>query len=141
MAKPVPAPHGRRIMAYLIDGAVVLVLLLLASPLLGLGNVDERDRVRGAVLVYAVVAALHAAYIIPSWGLAGASLGKWICGLRVVGAHGRPPGIGRASLRWIVMLLLSWPLGVAWWPVLFRSDRRGLHDLASVTRVVGREPD
>lgn len=111
MAKPVPAPHGRRIMASLIDRAVVLVLLLLASPLLRLGNVDERDRVRGAVLVYTVLAAVHAAYMIPSRGLAGASLGKWICGLRVVGAHGRPPGnwAGQPSLdRHVAVVVASW---------------------------------
>ena len=141
MAEYVPAPHGRRIVAFLIEGPVIAVLgLVLAVLVANLAPqaydiLFEKGRGRGAALV------LTALYWIPAWGVAGTSVGKWFCGLRIIDARGRPPGIGRAILRWLVMWLLSPLFGLPWWPVLFRKDRRGLHDLASGTRVVEREPD
>ena len=99
-------------------------------------------------------------------GWRGQTLGKLVCGIRVVRvADGRPPGLGRASARWAVCaasgLVLSMAAGAAtaaaprsmalaamfaaWAPMyltsLFDGDRRrGWHDRAAGTVVAASKP-
>jgi len=62
-------------------------------------------------------------------GLLGFSIGKRLVGLRVEGPDGRPIGVPRALLRTFLLALVL--------PALVRNDEgRGLHDIASSSRVV-----
>ena len=62
-------------------------------------------------------------------GLLGFSIGKRLLGLQVEGPDGRPIGVPRALLRTFLLALVI--------PALVRNDEgRGLHDIASSSRVV-----
>ena len=83
--------------------------------------------------------ALWWSYFIVGWGLFGATPGKWLLGLRVVDHHGRCPiGPSRAVLRLIAYCISSTILCIGHLFVLFRADRRALHDILAGTRVVPR---
>jgi uncharacterized RDD family membrane protein YckC len=85
--------------------------------------------------------ALWWCYFIVSWGLLGASPGKWAFGLRIIDYHQRCPiGPARAALRLVAYAVSS--ITFEWGHVLIvlRQDRRALHDILAGTRVVRRSP-
>ncbi len=149
---PPPATNTQRVVALVIDAALLLlfanVLLgLLALLVVGLGSLWEESAAfyvasavtpalqatRGAPRL-AVVAALYGVYTVPCWGLAGTTLGKWLVGLTVVRASTNSrPGIGWALVRFIAFAVL---LPITWIAILNRQDRAGLHDLIARTRLV-----
>jgi uncharacterized RDD family membrane protein YckC len=79
-----------------------------------------------AVAVYATLA--HA--------LAGATLGKRLLGLAVVGPDGRRPSLGRSAARAGLAILSATLLGLGLLLALFTRSGRALHDLAARTWVV-----
>lgn len=56
--------------------------------------------------------------------------------IRVVTGSGQVPGQGKAFGRAFIVALLGALLFLHWWPVPFRLDRRGMHDLAADVWVV-----
>jgi len=111
------APSSRRVAAYLLD--MVMLAPIWAALARGL------PPVLGLAVVWAYFAALEAR---------GATAGKLAFRLQVVGPDGRPPGMGRAALRFAAHLLswLSWGLGFL--PALGRRGQ-ALHDWLSDTTV------
>jgi uncharacterized RDD family membrane protein YckC len=124
---------GRRIVAYLVDALIVFAVYAglfyamsdrLDNPL-ELDCQDINDEIDGmcvnvgddvwivedgeALLVGAasLAAGLVVGALLP--GLTGASPGKALTGIRVVRADGRPTGIGRGLLRWIVTIADAFP--------------------------------
>ncbi len=140
------APLGRRIAAGLIDLAAIAGIGLVA--LLASGQPLAAVATPGTLVLTAAIAMF---YRIFSEGTAGmATPGKRLLGLRL-----RPPEGGR--LDFAVVALRAWP----WWlagalagidpqlipagallslaaliPIVFSSDRRGLHDRMAGTRVI-----
>jgi uncharacterized RDD family membrane protein YckC len=66
----------------------------------------------------------------------GQTLGKMMTGLRVVTAHDSSPGVGRATVRSLLSLVLALPAGLGLLPAVLSHDGRGLHDRLAGTRVV-----
>ena len=133
-----PAPRWPRLAAHLVD---LLAQTLMLVPI-GVVLVLVLPR-QGELLLHTATLVLGTLYYVLLWGLAGTSPGKRLFGLRVVGPDGREPGLRRALVRYVVMFLAGLPLGLTWWPILFRHDRRALHDLAAGTQVIaaGRGQD
>ena len=77
-------------------------------------------------------------YFVLLEGLVGATLGKWVLGLRVVGADGRRPGLGRAALRNLLRLVDGLPVfnvvGVIL--ILTSPERARFGDRIADTRVI-----
>ena len=72
--------------------------------------------------------ALWWCYFAVGWGLLGATIGKWIFGLRVVDHRGRVPiGLSRAFLRLAAYSVSSVTLGMGHLLIVLRPDRRALH--------------
>jgi uncharacterized RDD family membrane protein YckC len=99
------APLGIRIAARAFDSFFLILLptnilmgtfVVLASP----------SSVFGARPVVMIVVAVS--YFAITEGRWGASLGKALCGLRVVTESGAPPGLARALLRALVFFLPAW---------------------------------
>lgn len=146
----VPAPHGRRLVALLLDGLIIVLLAvaIFVGIFASLDSGEDGASIAVAVLLgalaYAAGALLYAPVAMAL--LDGRTVGKLIMGLRVVGDDGRPVGFGRAFLREVVVkgLVLAIASGAtgglafladALWP--FVDDRRrALHDLISGTRVI-----
>jgi uncharacterized RDD family membrane protein YckC len=84
--------------AFLIPYVTLMLLIggeeLLIQPLV--------DRTLYAARYYIALFSFGFLYFSIVEGIWGAGLGKWLKGLRVVRANGRPPGIGRALIRILV---------------------------------------
>lgn len=150
-----PAGVLRRAPATILDIALYVALCaLLAVPVSsrfdwsiawsGIDNVaraaSEPSWLGHASGIVGLWIALWWCYFIVGWGLLGATPGKWACGLRIIDHHQRCPiGPVRAMLRLAAYSVSSVTLGWGHLLVVFRSDRRALHDILAGTRVV-RKP-
>lgn len=141
-----PAPPCRRALAWAVDGALVAVAAVaLPAGLLGSTGAFRAAGSAGAAireglpivvpsLGFVAVAALT--YATVAHALAGATLGKRLAGIRVVGADGRPPDPATSAKR-SAWALLSFALaGAGLLPALLGPSRRALHDHLAGTRVV-----
>lgn len=144
----------RRLGSWAVDG---LVLGAIAAPLLALivgaaglpgdyrpradldGLVEAATRL-GRLLVPALVFLALAAGVYSALGTAlmGATPGKRLLGLRVVGGDGRRPSPGRAAARAALILLSIALAGLGCLLALFAPSGRGLHDFLAGTYVVER---
>jgi uncharacterized RDD family membrane protein YckC/predicted Ser/Thr protein kinase len=73
-------------------------------------------------------------------GLFGATVGKWLVGIRVVREDGVPIGPGAAFVRTLGKLLSVLPLGFGFLIAAFSPAKRALHDFLADSRVVREEP-
>ena len=120
----------RRAGAWLIDG---LPFGLAAAGLIwGLGANDPAL----VAQLLAVVALAAFAYQTLAHALLGATVGKRLLGLQVVGLDGQRPGPGRSALRALLAVAGVAFLGVGPLLALFTLSGRGLHDLLAGTTVV-----
>jgi uncharacterized RDD family membrane protein YckC len=110
----------------------------LAAPATGVdGLLDLVARERVIVIsVTAAVTLAVAVYATLAHALAGATLGKRLLGLAVVGPDGRRPSLGRSAARAGLAILSATLLGLGLLLALFTRSGRALHDLAARTWVV-----
>lgn len=78
---------------------------------------------------------LVAAYFVLLHGMEGRTVGKWLLGLRVVGAHDQPISYGQALIRWLAGLV-SGISAVGFFWIIWQREKRGWHDLVARTWVV-----
>jgi uncharacterized RDD family membrane protein YckC len=70
-------------------------------------------------------------------GITGASIGKLILGVRVVNAQGQSCGVGRAFIRWLLLLTVDgWCFVVGLLVALLTHPHRRVGDMAAGTYVV-----
>jgi uncharacterized RDD family membrane protein YckC len=131
-----------RLLAYLIDWVILGVIIAIVlgpfmGPLMALENATEAEvaaavaQISGAYVAVFVVSLL---YVLGSWLVWGATLGKKLLGLRIVNATGRKPSVGQAIVRYLGYIPSSFCfLGFLW---ILRSEKRGWHDLMAGTYVV-----
>ncbi|MFD0686831.1 RDD family protein [Actinomadura fibrosa] len=113
------AGYGRRLVALFVDwGLSMLVASLLARAF----EWSPPQRSLTTLVVFGIQTWLLT-------GLAGTTLGKRLCGLRVVRPDGRPVGLGWSLARAVLLLLVIPAL-------IWDRDYRGLHDRAANTAVV-----
>jgi uncharacterized RDD family membrane protein YckC len=124
------AGRGRRALAWLVDG---VPFGLAAVGLVAWLGADDARLVLQAL---AVVGLASFAYQTLAHGLGGATLGKRLLGLRVVGPDGQRPGPGRSALRAGLAVAGVAALGIGPLLALFTLSGRALHDLVAGTTVV-----
>lgn len=113
------ASYPRRIGALFVDwGLSTLVASLLASTL----DWGPPERSTWTLVVFGIQA-----WVLTS--LIGMTIGKRLCGIRVIRLDGRPVGLGWGLARTFLLLLVIPAL-------LWDRDYRGLHDRAANTAVV-----
>lgn len=126
----------------LLAGVVYLGASLLAptgsGAVAGLdGLLDLLAREKDVVLsLVALLALALAVYATLAHALAGATLGKWMLGLRVVGPGGRRPSLARSAARSGLAAASFALLGLGFLLALFTRSGRALHDLLARTWVV-----
>lgn len=107
-------------------------LNLLTTALLGYSvATDQGEPVAGAALLV-----WWFCYSFATLAVAGRTPGKAIVGLRVVRVTGATVRVRQALLRVCALPLSTLLLGVGLVPIIFRRDRRALHDLIARTAVV-----
>lgn len=141
------APHGRRLVSYLIDVLIVSVVVTilavaLAIPMAAMAGAQPQDTLtapQGVLisLVVIVILVVSFGYFPWFWARSGATPGMRVTGLRVVrDADGGPISGGTALLRlvgyWVAGAVFY--LGFIW--IFFDKRHRGWHDLIAGTVVV-----
>jgi uncharacterized RDD family membrane protein YckC len=117
---------GRRVGAFLIDTAIIIVLTVIAwfiltkqfdGPCAGTGggveiNGDCRGFEAGSsnrsiwfLLQFLIPFAIYCVMT----GITGKTPGKAMVGIKVVGEEGNPPGVWRAFVRWLLVLVDGFP--------------------------------
>jgi uncharacterized RDD family membrane protein YckC len=140
-----PRPYAgvaTRAVALGIDVLIAHVIFLTGAALLGLAASLVGELRPGwlvALLVASGWAVVAGGYFVLFWTAAGQTPGMRLMRLRVAGATGDPPRLGRALLRLVGLLLSIVPLFAGFVPVLFNERRRGLHDFFGGTVVVHAE--
>ena len=146
------APHGARLVAYLVDALIVTAVSIVLIVLVGLVFISgaslsedaetvnvSAEAVVATVLLTFVVVLLVLLYFPFFWARGGQTPGMAIFGLRVVDDRtGGPVGWGTAGLRMLGMYVATavFYLGFIW--ILVDKRRRGFHDLIAGTVVVKR---
>jgi uncharacterized RDD family membrane protein YckC len=137
------APHGPRLIAYIVDIIIISVLVTVAAILLSVVGVAavagdaEALAVTSFAVLFAVAFVISVGYFPWFWSRSGQTPGMKLFHLRVVrDRDGGPIGGGQAVLRlfglWIGGAVFY--LGYIW--VLIDSRRRGWQDLIAGTIVV-----
>jgi uncharacterized RDD family membrane protein YckC len=129
-----------RLAAFAIDLIAALTMFALAarvveyivSALIG-RQVQLSD---APILADCLLAAWWVFYCAYPLAQSGRTLGMTVVGLRVVRADGRDVGAGQAVLRVLVFPLSFVLFGLGFVLILFRRDRRALHDLIAGSAVV-----
>ena len=137
----------RRLGACLIDIIVIGFLSALMGVMSYIGykvGLSAHDRAISwnnaapllSLLTFAGVG-LTTTYFVIFHGMEGKTVGKWLLGLRVVGADQRPISYRRALFRWIGTVGLGGAsLGLAFLWILWQREKRGWHDLLARTWVI-----
>ena len=148
-----PAPLWRRLLAFVVDGAVVLGVaagyLLVASaavgtrsPAPGVGGLDglaARTQALEQVLLPAAVLTLLLALVYSTafgflWG--GCTPGRRVAGIRLVDQSGLPPQPVRSLARSVLSLVSFGIFLGGFWLALFDPRGQTLHDKLTSTFVV-----
>ena len=148
---------GRRVIAFIID--YVLLAAAFAGVFYGLATHSahavhlsgthvvatfgsDRYYIQGddTTRFYAIELAIALLYAGVIQGVTGGTIGKLICGIRVMREDGRRPGLGRGVLRWILLIVDDFPYFIpmltGFIVALSNDRRRRVGDMAAGTFVV-----
>lgn len=137
----------RRLGAFCIDMAMIFLLCTIMAVMAYIGykvGLSAHHRLlgwqnAGPLLSFLTLAslALTTVYFVVFHGMDGKTIGKWLLGLRVVGADRRPVTYRRALLRWVGTVGLgAASLGLAFLWILWQREKRGWHDFLARTWVI-----
>ena len=133
----VPAPHGRRIAAKLVD---VLLFIVILAGFVGLAfaitKVLHVEQVLGLVAAAGIILLSlgYAAYTIVAESYYGRTVGKHLFNLRVVRESGARIGIGQSIVRQLPAFFQVYWIDAVF--ALFTDRRQRAFELLSKTRVV-----
>ena len=143
------AGFGPRLLAGIIDaviGAVLLLIPLLCTAIFAstLPTSDSTDSRGTGLLVACCFAGLSVLLLVlyhgGFWVWRGQTPGKMLAGVKVVGADGRPPGVGQMLLRIVGYLMSFALLGLGFLLIAFDERKQGLADRIAGTYVVPVKP-
>lgn len=127
----IPAGVLRRGCAYFIDLAILSATIMVWTTVYETNGADD-FWLKAVTAVYVVLY-----FPLLEGTLAHGTIGKILCGLRVVGRDGVPVNIGQASLRHGLKLLsAALSLFLIWFAAGFHPRKWALHDIVSRTQVV-----
>jgi len=101
---------------------------------------EEHAAKRTLWLLLSIATAIAVSIVIP--GIKGSSPGRAAAGIRLVGRDGRPPGVGRAALRWVLWIVDQFPYFiplVGWICVLTTRGNQRVGDMVATTYTVRKE--
>jgi uncharacterized RDD family membrane protein YckC len=94
------ASFGRRLVAFLVDYVLIIILYLILRAILGTA---------GSWALTAAVGLVYTAYL--GGSPSGQTVGKKLLGIRIIDFNtGGPIGFGRGALRWVGQIVSSIPL-------------------------------
>lgn len=134
-ARPSAPGLARRLAACLYDGLVLAAVLMVAGAV---WVAFSRTAAAPGDWLFRGYLLLVSAIFFGAFWTRGETLGMRAWKLGLVGADGRPPGWGRALLRFATAFISWAALGLGFLWVLVDRDRLAWHDRLSGTRLVMR---
>ena len=129
-----------RLCAFIIDQFVLTTILSItggaSTYTIRLVTGRTVDPATHPILIACIFGAWSFIYYAYSWASSGHTLGMALVGLRVVRADGAPVTGRQAAARTILLPLGFATLGLGFIGILWRADRRALHDRLAGTAVV-----
>jgi len=134
-----PAAAGRRILAALIDGVLLLsldaVVMYFTVRLCGLELSEIFQLPLLPLAVFLLL--LDGGYFVAFTSVGGQSIGKMAVGIKVVSDEHRPVPFGQAVIRTLAYGLSALPFGAGFVAAFMGAEKLTLHDRLAHTRVVG----
>jgi len=131
-----PAGFFIRLLAYSIDnlilGVISLILFAAACLMIGSLSIEGKDPTKIFYSLYVpfVVfsSVIEAFYFTYFHAVTGQTVGKWICGLRVVGEDGKNLGFKKAFLRFLGYFVSRVAIYIGFIWIAFDKRKQGWHD-------------
>lgn len=132
-----------RFLAKFIDGIILWFIGVLISFAFGLGfsgGAQNRDvssgQIAAIIMVNILQLAIYITYTTFFIGKFGATLGKMVCGIKIVTADGASVSYPRAFGRYFAEILSGMILLIGYIMAAFDYEKRALHDRICNTRVI-----
>jgi uncharacterized RDD family membrane protein YckC len=148
-AAPAGQPTGYggfwiRFVAYIIDGFLLNIVFWILATIVGVRLIPADPAKVDPAEFMAEMGKFQIAALIVTWlyfalmesSARGATVGKMVCGLRVVDEQGNRISFGRATGRFFAKFISSLILMIGYLMVAFTDRKRGLHDIIAGTLVV-----
>lgn len=140
-----PAGFWVRLLAHIVDNIVLFFLTwgmvfvwIYGSARLGTA-IPDGDTPAFALASMGIHLVTAGIYYTVAHARFGTTFGKWPVGIQVVdAASGLRPALGQSALRSLGYLVSHLTLEIGFLMVLFRPDRRGLHEMISRTWSIRR---
>lgn len=140
-----PAGFWIRFLAFLIDGVVLYALGWLVEERLGMSHeappnilaADAFVQALPGLILSTLMALVYCTVMVGGWG---ATVGKMICGLRVVRGDGGRVTYGLSCTRYLAEFVSAIALGLGYLWVALSPSKRAWHDYLCDTRVVYKRP-
>lgn len=151
------AGFWRRFIAYMIDGCIISVILIVLAFIAGvaffagtvsgggntlMADLENPEKIASLTVWFWVFSSLiNIAYFTYFYGTTGRTPGKMMLGLQVVSTEGKPISFGIAFLRSVGYMVSSlvFYLGFIW--IGFDRRKQGWHDKIAGTVVIIRSPE
>ncbi|MFH0811361.1 MAG: RDD family protein [Pseudomonadota bacterium] len=142
----ITAGFGIRALAYLIDRIIlsvigivffiVGVLAIKTGSFLQMGITSLENLTKVLILTYATTIIIEIGYYTYFHAHTGQTVGKMVCGLKVVDAQGELISYKRAFGRWVGYVVSSVILYLGFLWIAFDRNRQGWHDKIAKTYVI-----
>lgn len=121
-----------RLVAYAIDNVLIAFVAFVAWGIISSGRSDGLEPQNWLALISVF-------YFTPLIATKATTIGKGFFGVYVVRTDGSKIGLGRALVRTLATFLSALLLGIGFFQVALREDKRALHDMVCDTKVVKRD--
>jgi len=136
----------RRAFAFLVDIAMIVLLVSIMGALsyigykVGLSAYGRSINLQNSTPLFVFLTfawvGLATVYFVVFHGMEGKTIGKWLLGLRVVGAERRGITYRQAFLRSLGTVVSVAPLGLGFLWIIWSREKRGWHDFLARTWVI-----
>ena len=136
----------RRALAFLVDVAMIVLLVSVMGSLsyigykVGLSAYGRSINLQNSTPLFVFLTfawvGLATVYFVVFHGMEGKTIGKWLLGLRVVGAERRGITYRQAFLRSLGTVVSVAPLGLGFLWIIWSREKRGWHDFLARTWVI-----
>jgi uncharacterized RDD family membrane protein YckC len=133
-----------RLLAYLIDGILLNVVFWVLALVIGVKLIPADPATMNSPDMLLEMGKFEVVAVVVTWlyfalmesSPRGATVGKMVCGLRVVDRQGNRISFGRATGRFFAKFISGMILFIGYLMIAFTDRKRGLHDIMAGTLVV-----
>ncbi|RLD65493.1 MAG: hypothetical protein DRI84_06730, partial [Bacteroidetes bacterium] len=124
-----------RLVAFYIDQLIIFLLIIpLSTSLIYIFSLSGNKSIEIIVIIVSIIITSTYFILLQSSSLKG-TFGKLILGMRIVGLKEQKLTVVQAALRFFYKYLCFITFGIGFLPIIFRKDKRGIHDILAKTKI------